>query len=101
MSPVPGRRRLLPVAAEAAVAAGRVALGLAFWAAAFSRRLDDRDAAVRRSEEAIAALADPRTTRIPLDGAEGVLLVHAETGEGWLVVRGLERAPANGRPRSG
>ncbi|MGH3024005.1 MAG: anti-sigma factor domain-containing protein [Gaiellaceae bacterium] len=91
--PFPRRRWLFPVAAAAAVAAGCLALGLAFWAADLSRQLDDREAAIHSSEEAIAALAEPGTTRIPLDGAEGVLLVNEETGEGWLVVRSLEDAP--------
>jgi anti-sigma-K factor RskA len=91
--PFPRRRWLFPVAAAAAVAAGCVALGLAFWAADLSRQLDDREAALHSSEEAIAALAEPGATRIPLDGAEGVLLVDGETDDGWLVVRGLDGAP--------
>lgn len=91
--PFPRRRWLFPVAAAAALAAGCVALGLAFWAADLSRQLDDREATIHSSEEAIAALADPGTARIPLDGADGVLLVDGETGEGWLVVRGLDSAP--------
>jgi anti-sigma-K factor RskA len=39
-------------------------------------------------------LADPDARRIPLDGAEGMLVVEEESGEGWLVLRGLESAPA-------
>jgi len=91
---LPRRRWAFPVAAAAAVAAGCAALGLAFWAADLSHELDEARVASHLSEEAVAALADPDTQRIPLDGAEGVLVVDAETGRGWLVVRGLEEAPS-------
>jgi anti-sigma-K factor RskA len=41
----------------------------------------------------VAVLAEPDARRIPIDGAEGMLVVD-ESGEGWLVLRGLESAPA-------
>ena len=91
---LPRRRWALPVAATAAVAAGVAALALSFWAADLSQQLDDQRAAAHLSEEAVAVLADPDTRRVPLEGAEGVLVVDDESARGWLVVRGLEQAPA-------
>jgi anti-sigma-K factor RskA len=90
----PRRRWLVPVAGAAAVAAGIAALALSFWAADLSQQLDDERATLHLSEEAIAMLAEPDARRIPLDGAEGMLVVDEESGEGWLVLRGLESAPS-------
>jgi anti-sigma-K factor RskA len=90
----PRRRWLVPVTGAAAVAAGIAALALSFWAADLSQQLDDERASLHLSEEAVAMLADPDARRIPLDGAEGMLIVEEESGEGWLVLRGLESAPA-------
>ena len=90
----PRRRWLVPVTGAAAVAAGIAALALSFWAADLSQQLDDERASLHLSEEAVAMLADPDARRIPLDGAEGMLVVEEESGEGWLVLRGLESAPA-------
>lgn len=91
---LPRRRRWsFPVAVAAAFAAGCAALGLAFWAADLSSQLDEERSTLHVAEEAVAALAEPATRRVPLEGATGVLLVDDETGEGWLVVRDLERAP--------
>ena len=39
-------------------------------------------------------LANPNAERVPLDGANGVLVVDPETQEGHLLVFGLEEAPA-------
>jgi len=91
---LPRRRWAFPVAATAAVAAGCAAVGLAFWAADLSQQLDEQRDAAHLSEEAVAALAQADTRRIPLDGANGVLVVDDETGKGWLVVLGLEEAPS-------
>jgi anti-sigma-K factor RskA len=90
----PRRRWLLPVAGAAAVAAGIAALALSFWTADLSRQLDDERAALHLSQEAVAVLADPDARRVPLDGAEGMLVVDEGSGEGWLVLRGLESAPS-------
>jgi anti-sigma-K factor RskA len=90
----PRRRWLFPVTAAAAAAAGVAALALAFWAGDLSQQLDDQRAALHLSEEAVAVLAEPETKRIPLDGAEGVLVVDDDSGEGWLVLRGLDSAPS-------
>jgi anti-sigma-K factor RskA len=91
---LPRRRWLAPVAAAAAVAAGVAALALSFWAADLSQQLDEERAALHLSEEAVAVLAQRDATRIPLDDAEGMLVVDDESGEGWLVLRGLESAPS-------
>jgi anti-sigma-K factor RskA len=92
--PLPRRRWLAPVAAAAAVAAGIAALALSFYAADLSQQLDDERAALHLSEEAVAVLANPDARRIPLEGAQGMLVVDEGSGEGWLVLRGLEEAPA-------
>ena len=63
-----------PVAAAAAIAAC-AALALGIWAATLHRQLSDRPEA------------------IPLDGANGTLIV-APTGDATLVVRNLAAAPA-------
>ena len=70
------------------------AVALAFWAADLSKQLDDQRAASRSSEEVAQCWPTRPRERIPLDGADGVLVVDAETGNGWLVVCGLEEAPA-------
>lgn len=91
---LPRRRWLVPVTGAAAVAAGIAALALSFWAADLSQQLGEERASLHLSEEAVAMLADPDARRIPLDGTEGMLVVDEESGEGWLVLRGLESAPA-------
>jgi anti-sigma-K factor RskA len=90
----PRRRWAFPVAAAAAFAAGCVALGLAFWASDLAQQLDDERAALHRADEVVIALSDPTSTRIPLDGANGLLVVDAESSEGWVLVNDLDEAPA-------
>ena len=93
---LPQRRRwAFPVAAAAAVAAGIVAIALAFWAADLSQQLDDLEAQQHKANEALIALTDPSAQLFALDGAEGTLVVDEDTGEGKLVIRGLERAPSD------
>ena len=92
--PLPRRRWALPVAAAAAVAAGIAAVGLAFWAADLSQQLDDVQAEQHRANEALIALIDPSASHFALEGADGVLVVDAESGEGSLVISGLEGAPS-------
>ena len=82
---VPIRRRL-PVALGAAAAmAETVALALGLWAASVSSDLD-------RERSLLAILADPEATSIPLEGANGRVVV-TDTGEAALVVSGLATAP--------
>jgi len=90
---LPRRRWALPIAATAAVAAGIAALALAFWGADLSQQVDDLQAAQHRSSELALVLANPNAERIPLDGADGVLVVDGETQEGHLLLFGLEDAP--------
>ena len=71
----------LPVAAAAAVAAGIAAIGLGIWAADLSQQLDDVQAEQHRANEALIALIDPSASHFALDGADGVLVVDAESGE--------------------
>jgi anti-sigma factor RsiW len=72
--------------AAAAVLAACAALGLGIWAASLSSSLvEEREAAA-----ALAELVDAE--RIPLEGADGALLVGAN-GQAALVIRGLDEAP--------
>jgi anti-sigma-K factor RskA len=91
--PRPRRRWAFPVAAAAAVAGGVAALALAFWAADLSQQVDDLEAQQHGAEEIAIMLADPNAERIPIEGANGALIVDAETQEGHLLLFGLERAP--------
>jgi anti-sigma-K factor RskA len=90
---MPRRRWAFPVAAAAAFAAGCVALGLAFWASDLANQLDDERTALHVANELVVALSDPNAERIPLDGADGILVVDDESAEGWVLVNGLDEAP--------
>lgn len=90
---MPRRRWAFPVAAAAAFAAGCVALGLAFWASDLANQLDEERTAVHLADEIIVALTDPNADRIPLEGADGILVVDDESSEGWMLVNGLDQAP--------
>ena len=82
---VPIRRRLpVAIGAVAAVAA-TVAIALGLWASSVSSELD-------RERSLLAILADPDAKAIPLEGANGRVVVTA-TGEAALVVSGLATAP--------
>jgi anti-sigma-K factor RskA len=90
----PSRRRwAFPVAVAAAVAGGCAALALGFWAADLSQQVDDLQVQQQRADEAALVLANPNAERIPLEGADGVLVVDSETQQGHLLVFGLEEAP--------
>jgi anti-sigma-K factor RskA len=91
---LPRRRWALPVAAAAAVAAGIAAVALALWAADLSQQLDEVQAEQHRANEALVALIDPNASHVELEGADGVLVIDDESGEGTLVISGLERAPS-------
>jgi anti-sigma-K factor RskA len=93
---MPRRRWAFPVAAAAAFAAGCVALGLAFWASDLANQLDDQQTQNHRLDELVVALTDPNAERIPLEGADGILVVDDESSEGWVLVNGLDEAP-NGK----
>jgi anti-sigma-K factor RskA len=91
--PFPRRRWAFPVAAAAAVAAGIAAVGLAFWAADLSQQLDDERAESETSAAALTALSQADDL-IALEGANGVLAVDNDSGKAWLVLQGLDEAPA-------
>jgi anti-sigma-K factor RskA len=92
---LPRRRWAFPVAAAAAVAAGIAAVALAFWAADLSQQVDDLQADQHRANEALIALIDPSASHFALEGADGVLVVDNESGEGKLVISGLASAPSD------
>ena len=83
-----------PAAAAAAVAAC-AALGLGIWGATVSQRLHDRDEALADARTAAAIVADPAARRVPLEGAEGALVVAGD-GRAALVVERIGAA-AEGR----
>jgi anti-sigma-K factor RskA len=91
----PRRRWALPIAATAAVAAGVAAVALAFWAAELSQQVDDLQAQQHQANEALIALIDPSANHFALEGADGVLVVDEENGEGKLVISGLASAPSD------
>lgn len=81
-----------PVAAVAAVAAC-VAIGLGIWAASLSSKLDRQTDALASQERLAAILAEPASRRIAFEDGRGTLVV-SPMGEGVLVLRRLEPAPA-------
>ena len=74
-------------------AAGCVLSRLAFWASDLAQRSTTSVARGHRADELIVALSDPNAERIPLDGANGLLVVDGESAEGWVLVNGLDEAP--------
>ena len=82
---VPIRRRLPVALGAAAAVAATVALALGLWASSVSSDLD-------RERSLLAILADPEAKSIPLEGANGRVVV-TDTGEAALVVSGLATAP--------
>lgn len=82
---VPIRRRLPAALGAVAAVAATVAIALGLWAASVSSDLD-------RERSLLAILADPEAKTIPLDGANGRVVV-TNTGEAALVVSGLPTAP--------
>lgn len=82
---VPIRRRLPAALGAVAAVAATVAIALGLWAASVSDDLD-------RERSVVAILADPQAKSIPLEGANGRVVVTG-TGEAALVVSGLAAAP--------
>ena len=78
-------RRLMPVAAIAAVAAA-VAIGLGIWAASLSSKLDRTEAQLDRQERVAQILAAPGSRKITF--SRGTLVV-APDGDGALVLNRL------------
>jgi anti-sigma-K factor RskA len=88
------RRWAFPAAAGVAAAAACAAVALGIWSLSLSSSLSDERAALDRAEQTVSVLAQTDAQRIPLSGAEGMLVVNRE-GEAWLVVSGLEAAPSD------
>ena len=86
-------RRALRAATAVAAAAAVVAVGVGVWAAGLSSSLSEERAARDRLEQATAILAHRDAERIPVEGADGALVV-APSGEAALVVTGLDPPPA-------
>jgi anti-sigma-K factor RskA len=82
---MPMRRRLPAALGAVAAVAATVAIALGLWAASVSNDLD-------RERALLAILADPDAKAIPLEGANGRVVV-TDTGEAALVVSGLATAP--------
>jgi anti-sigma-K factor RskA len=84
--PFPRRSRVvLGVAGAVTAAAAAIAIAFGVHSASLSRDLDD-------AQEAVDVLADPAAREIPLEGANGRLVVNSE-GAAALVVQGLRPAP--------
>ena len=82
---VPIRRKLPAAIGAVAAVAATVAIGLGLWAASISDDLD-------RERSVVAILADPQARSIPLEGADGRVVV-TDSGDAALVVSGLASAP--------
>jgi anti-sigma-K factor RskA len=93
--PLPARRRwAFPTTAGIAAAAACAAIALGIWSISLSSSLADERSALDQAEQVADVLAQADATRIPLSGAEGLLVVN-RSGEAWLVVSGLEAAPSD------
>lgn len=93
--PFPERRRwLFPATAGVAAAAAVTALALGIWAASLSSSLGDERAAARENAGLLAVLGQADAQRIPLEGANGTLVVD-DSGRGWLVLFDLDAAPSD------
>lgn len=89
----PRRSWVTPALGVAAAAAACVAVGLGIWAASLSSDLDrERDLRAAQSR-ALEIVGDRGAQAVPLDGAEGSLVV-ARNGRAALVVCGLDPAPS-------
>lgn len=90
---VPLRRRFaLPAAASFAAVAAIAAIGLGLWGTTLSGQLDDLRGDLAGSDEVLAVLSDPSARHLPLEGADG-RVVLAKTGRAALVLSNLDRAP--------
>jgi anti-sigma-K factor RskA len=88
--PLPERRRWLGAVAAAAAC---VAVGFGVWAATLNNSLDAERSARAAEHRAMQILADPRSERIALRKAGGMLAVDP-TGQAALLVGGLPAAPS-------
>lgn len=89
----PRRRWLAPALGAAAAAAAVVAVALGLWAVSLQSDLDDQRDLAAAQEDALQIVADRGAQVVPLEGAEGSLVV-ARNGRAALVVCGLGPAPS-------
>lgn len=89
--PLRTRRTFLATAGVAAVAAC-VAIGLGFWAFSLQNSLDEERDANRAQDNAIALISDPTSTRTPLSGGNGTLVVGRDRS-GVLILSDVDAAP--------
>ncbi len=83
---VPLRRRwTTPALAAAAAAAAGIAIGVGIWASSLSGELSDE-------RDVLALVADQNATHVPVEGANGTLVVDQD-GQAALLFTGLEEAP--------
>ena len=87
-----GRRWVGPALATSTAVAATAAVLLAVWASSLNGRLDREQTLNASQQSALTILADPRSRRVPLEGAEGALVVDRR-GRAALAVLGLARAP--------
>jgi anti-sigma factor RsiW len=91
--PLRPRRWVAPALGAAAAAAACVAVGLGLWGASLSNDLDrERDLRAAQAD-ALDVVGDRGAQVVPLDGAQGSLIV-ARNGRAALVVCGLDPAPS-------
>jgi anti-sigma-K factor RskA len=89
--PLRTRRTLFATAGLAAVAAC-VAIGIGFWALSLQDSLDEERDANRAQETAIELISDPGSTRTPLSGGNGTLVVGRDRS-GVLILSDVGAAP--------
>jgi anti-sigma factor RsiW len=89
--PLRARRTLFATAGLAAVAAC-AAIGIGFWALSLQDSLDEERDANRAQETAIELISDPGSTRTPLSGGNGTLVVGRDRS-GVLILSDVGAAP--------
>jgi anti-sigma factor RsiW len=85
-------RRTLFATAGLAAAAACAAIGLGFWALSLQDSLEQERDANRIQDTAIELISDPASTRTPLSGGRGTLIVGRDRS-GVLILSGVDAAP--------